>query len=70
MSIDSQRFSRSLNAAGATPPENNAVRSGVAICVRGMPLRFDLWPHEPLTWGDTTRLGESDGVRGLFRLRE
>jgi hypothetical protein len=32
--------------------------------------RFDLWPREPLTCGDTSRLGESDGVRGLFRLRE
>jgi hypothetical protein len=46
------------------------VRSGVAICVRGMPLGFDLWPREPLTCGDTTRLGESDGVCGLFQLRE
>jgi len=35
-----------------------------------MPLQFDQWPREPLTCGDTTRLSESNGVCGLFRLRE
>ena len=63
-------FRATRTRGGATPPENNAVRSGVAICVRGMPLQFDQWPREPLTCGDTTRLSESNGVCGLFRLRE
>src|SRR5674476_328455 len=34
MSVVSQRFSRNSNPGGATPPENNAVRAVVAICVR------------------------------------
>ena len=49
--------------------ENIAVSSRGAICALGLPSRSASYARRPLTCGDTTRLGQGDGVRGPFRLR-